>query len=132
MRRLPAAFGARLLTLLLATVSCAAADEVVSFNKDVAPVLNHHCVMCHMVGTELGGLSLYPDPRANLVGMQSTQTGLNLVEAGKPQQSYLLLKMLGQHTSVGGTGLAMPWQYALPPGEVELVRLWIAQGAQDN
>lgn len=127
-----AAVGARFLSLAIAAVSCASADEPLSFSRDVVPVLNQHCVMCHMTGTELGGLSLYPDPRGNMVGMQSTQTGLNLVEPGKPEASYLLIKMLNQQSSVAGKGLAMPWQYQLPPDQVELVRQWILQGAKDD
>jgi hypothetical protein len=124
---------ARLLSPVLAAVSCAAsAGGVVSFQKDVLPILNQHCVMCHMTGTELGDLSLFPDPLGNLVGMRSTQSKLNLVEPGKPEASYLMSKILGQQAAAGGRGLAMPWDYRLGAPEVELIRQWILQGAKDN
>jgi hypothetical protein len=118
--------------LTLLAVTPASADEEVSFRRDVVPVLNKHCVMCHMEGTELGGLSLYPDPRGNLVAMRSTQCRLNLVEPGKPESSYLLIKILGTQSAAGGKGREMPWQYALDEQQIDLIRRWIAQGAGDN
>ena len=124
--------GARYLSLLLATSSSALADDAVSFKSDVEPILNKHCVQCHMVGTELGNFSLYPDPRGNMVGMQSTQCGLNLVEPGKPDQSYVLVKMLDTQVAAGGKGMRMPWEYDLSKADVEVVRRWILQGAADN
>lgn len=127
-----AGYGAGVLLLLLATSSRVFADDAVSFKHDVEPILNKHCVQCHMVGTELGNLSLYPDPRGNMIGMQSTQCGLNLVEPGKPDQSYLLIKMLGTQLAVGGKGVRMPWEYDLSKADIEVVRRWILQGAADN
>lgn len=118
------------LSLLVATP--ALADEVVSFKRDVVPVLNKYCVMCHMEGSELGGFSLYPDPRGNLVKMESTQCRLYLVEPGKPESSYLLIKILGTQAAVGGKGRQMPWDNALDASQVELIRRWILQGADDN
>jgi hypothetical protein len=118
--------------LSLPTAVAAPADEVVSFERDVVPILNKHCVVCHMTGSELGGLSLYPDPRGNLVDMRSTQCGLKLVEPGAPESSYLLIKILGTQAEAGGKGRQMPWQYALDPAQVELIRRWILQGAGDD
>lgn len=120
-----------LLLLLLATVG-ASADDAVSFKLDVEPILNKHCVQCHMVGTELGNFSLYPDPRGNMVDMRSTQCRLDLVEPGEPDKSYVLLKMLDTHLAAGGKGRRMPWDYDLSRADIEVVRQWILQGATDN
>ena len=128
----PAWYSARCLSLLLASSSSAFADDAVSFKRDVEPILNKHCVQCHMVGTELGNFSLYPDPRGNMVGMQSTQCGLNLVEPGEPDRSYVLIKMLDTQGAVGGKGLRMPWEYDLRKADIDVVRRWILQGAADN
>jgi mono/diheme cytochrome c family protein len=127
-----AAYGAICASLLLAAAPSAFADDAVSFKRDVEPILNKHCVQCHMVGTELGNFSLYPDPRGNMIGMQSTQCGLNLVEPGKPDQSYMLIKMLGAQATIGGKGARMPWEYDLDKADIEAVRRWILQGAADN
>lgn len=127
-----AAYGAICASLLLTAASSAFADDAVSFKRDVEPILNKHCVQCHMEGTELGNFSLYPDPRGNMIKMQSTQCGLNLVEPGRPDQSYMLIKMLGAQASVGGKGLRMPWEYDLSKAEIEVVRRWIRQGAVDD
>ena len=128
-----AGYGARCLSLLLAAATSSAfADDAVSFKRDVEPILNKHCVQCHMVGTELGNFSLYPDPRGNMVGMRSTQCRLNLVEPGDPDKSYVLRKMLGTHVAAGGKGLRMPWEYDLGMADIEVVRQWILQGAADN
>ena len=121
-----------MLSLWLLAATGAAAEDAVSFKRDVLPVLNKHCVMCHMVGTELGNFSLYPDPLGNMLGMQSTQSELNLVEAGKPETSYLLVKMLDQQAAMGGKGLRMPWEYTIDAAQIEPIRRWILQGAKDN
>jgi hypothetical protein len=128
----PAWCNARYLSLLLATSSSAFADDAVSFSRDVKPILNKHCVQCHMVGTELGNFSLYPDPRGNMIGMQSTQSRLNLVEPGEPDKSYVLIKMLDTQAAVGGKGLRMPWEYDLNQADIEVIRRWILQGAADD
>jgi len=118
--------------LALITAVTASADEPVSFKRDVVPILNRDCVMCHMEGTELGGLSLYPDPRGNLIDMRSRQCPLSLVDPGKPESSYLLFKMLGTQESVNGKGRRMPWDYSLPAADIDLMRRWILEGAPDN
>jgi hypothetical protein len=128
-----AGYGARCLALLLAVATSSAfADDAASFHRDVEPILNKHCVQCHMEGTELGNFSLYPDPRGNMVGMRSTQCRLNLVEPGDPDKSYVLRKMLGTHVAAGGKGMRMPWEYDLGKADIEVVRQWILQGAADN
>jgi hypothetical protein len=118
--------------LLVLSAAAAADGTTVSFQQDVVPILNKHCVQCHMVGTELGNFSLYPDPRGNMVDMQSTQSHQMLVAPGKPDESYVFVKMIDKQASVGGKGLRMPWEYDLSPADIEVVRQWILQGAADN
>lgn len=119
------------LALVLTTLPAVAADEV-SFERDVLPVLTSQCVMCHLPGAALGGLSLYPDARASLVGVPSTQSPLKLVEPGAPERSYLLVKMIGTQDEAGGSGQVMPTSGVLAAAEIEFVRLWIEQGAKGN
>lgn len=119
------------LAFALMTLPAIAADQV-SFERDVLPVLTSQCVMCHLPGAALGGLSLYPDARASLVGVASTQSPLKLVEPNAPERSYLLVKMTGKQDEAGGSGQVMPPSGVLAAAEIELVRRWIEQGAMGN
>jgi hypothetical protein len=107
--------------------------EKTSFEKDVLPILNNYCVMCHLQGGEQGGLSLYPDAWSELVGVPSKQSPLLQVEPGSPDRSYLYIKLIDTGESVGGSGLLMPvQQQPLNQGQIETIRLWIEQGAEQN
>ncbi len=124
---------ARAAWLLAALASTAAADEGASFSGDVLPILNRACSACHLEGGELGGLILYPDPRARLVGVASTQSPLKLVEPGDPAKSYLYAKLEGTHEAAGGSGVRMPPQAPpLAAADMEKLRRWIAAGAKDD
>ena len=103
------------------------------FAQVVVPILNRHCVMCHMEGGAQGELSLHPDPAGNLVGIASTQSEQLLVAPGDIEASYLYHKLTGSHLSVGGEGASMPYQRDLLAAEdVDGIRLWIEQGALNN
>jgi mono/diheme cytochrome c family protein len=119
--------------LLAALAPAAAADEGVRFGRDVVPILNRACISCHLEGGELGGLALYPDPWARLVGVASTQSALKLVEPGDPGKSYLHAKLAGTHAGAGGSGLRMPPQSPpLADADIETLRRWIAAGAKND
>lgn len=120
--------------LLAALAStAAAADDVVGFSRDVLPILNRACVSCHLEGGEQAGLVLYPDPRARLAGVASTQSPLKVVEPGYPAKSYLYAKLEGRHEAAGGSGVRMPPQAPpLPAADMEKLRQWIAAGAKDD
>lgn len=107
--------------------------EIASFKRDVLPILNSYCVMCHLPGAEQGGLGLYPDAWSQTVGIPSKQSPLLLVDPGSPDSSYLYIKLIGTGESVGGSGLLMPIQQPpLDQDQIETVRLWIEQGAKQN
>jgi hypothetical protein len=123
----------RLFQLVLVVLSSTAQADIISFEKDVLPILNNYCVMCHLPGGAQGELSLYPDAWSELVGVPSRQSQLMQVEPGSPDRSYLYIKLIDTGESVGGSGLLMPVQQApLDPGQVETIRLWIEQGAEKN
>ena len=118
-----------MLLVLLAT--CARADAP-GFAGQILPLLKSRCLVCHMPGSEAGGMSLLPKTAyANLVGMKSTQSTLLLVAPGKPDESYLYLKITGRHLGAGGSGERMPFnETPLSAEDVELVRIWIESGAR--
>ena len=120
------------LPALVLVISTAHAGGV-SFEKDIVPMLNNYCVMCHLPGGEQGGLSLYPDAWSALVGIPSKQSPLLQVEPGSPDKSYLYIKLIDSGESAGGSGLLMPIQQPpLDQDQIETIRLWIAQGAKQN
>jgi hypothetical protein len=94
------------------------AAEGVSFTKQVAPLLEQHCLRCHSDKTQRGGLSLTTAARVRAGG----DSGPVLVP-GKPKES-LLVEM------VSGGKPKMPQKSApLTPAQVALLTKWIAQGA---
>jgi hypothetical protein len=45
----------RIVPLILAAASPAWSRDSVSFNAQVVPILNQHCVMCHLPGAAQAG-----------------------------------------------------------------------------
>jgi len=109
-------------------------ETTVSFAKEVNPLLRQRCAVCHVTGQEPGLLSLIPAKSYDsIVGQDSVQSDLKRVEPGDPEQSYLYHKLVGSHLEAGGEGLQMP--FASPPlneTQIDLVKRWIAEGAQNN
>ena len=123
----------RLFPLVLVAFFSTAQAGSISFEKDVLPILNNYCVMCHLPGAEQGGLSLYPDARSQLVDVQSQQSPLMRIAPGSPDTSYFYIKLIESGESVGGSGAQMPFQQSpLDQGKIETIRLWIEQGAKSN
>jgi len=122
--------GAWSLVGLLAAMP-AVADSV-SFSGDVVPVLNAHCVACHLTGLEQGELALHARAAYdNLVGVPARQTRLNRVEPGVPERSYLYLKLVDSHLDAGGEGEPMPMgSWPMDSHSIALFRDWIAAGAR--
>ena len=123
----------RLLPFVLASIIGTVQAENISFERAVSPILNSHCVMCHLPGAEQGGLGLYPDAWSLLVNVPSKQSTLLQVKPGSPDESYFYIKLIDSGKSVGGSGQLMPvQQQPLDPEQIELIRLWIEQGAERN
>ncbi|NJO56132.1 MAG: hypothetical protein HC834_07000 [Rhodospirillales bacterium] len=115
---------------LIATAvsSVAAAEEVVSYRLDVAPILATHCGQCHTPptgqGYEASGLDL-----SSYAGvMKGTKHG-PIVIAGDPLRSNLLVLIEGK----AAPEIRMPHnQRPLLKYQILTVRDWIKQGAEDN
>ena len=120
--------------LLLESASIRAADPTVSFQRDIEPLFAKECAFCHSKHDAQAGLVLEaPFAYKSVVNVPSIQSPLNRVMPGKPEQSYLLLKMQNVHRTAGGTGRKMPpgWLEVVA-AETELVRVWILAGAPEN
>ena len=118
--------------VLFGAVSGAAGeDAAVSYLADVVPVLNAHCVACHLTGQEQGGIALHARAaRANLVGVASAQSPLLRVEPGDPARSYLVHKLNNTHLDSGGEGEPMPMGSSLSAAQIAVITRWIEQGAE--
>lgn len=103
------------------------------FQAEIAPVLQSSCASCHLTGEESGGLSLLP---RNAVGMLVDVSSIEApklmrVVAGKPDESYLIMKLEGTHVQKGGSGAQMPFGAApLKPEQIAKFRKWISEGAK--
>jgi len=101
------------------------------FQQVQSQVLTPNCTGCHVGAGAPAGLRLdAANSFAMLVNVASTQVpNLLRVSPGDPQNSYLVQKIEGR-AAVGGR---MPLGRApLPQASIDLVRSWIAAGAQMN
>ena len=90
----------------------------VNFEKEIAPLLVHHCIRCHNPGNEKGDLSL--------ATLQSIKDA-GYLTPGKPEESYLLDVI---HTSADTGKAAMPKEGPpLKKAQIALLTRWIKEGA---
>ncbi len=94
----------------------------------VSTIFNARCIFCHMAGRLSAGLDLQAGP-GRLIGVPSRERpDLALVNPGAPDLSYLWLKVSQEPPPAGRR---MPRNGdPLLPDELEMIRLWIAQGAK--
>jgi hypothetical protein len=112
-------------SLLLATImfgqTAVAQQPSVSFQKQVLPLLERRCQLCHRDGNASGNLNLtrYADLR------RGGRSG-PVVVPGRPHESLMVQMISGDkpRMPMSGGPLTTP--------EVNLIELWIAQGAADD
>ena len=103
-----------------------------NFSEIQANVFTPDCATsgCHAGGNAAAGLNLEEaNSYAMLVGIQSSQVaGLQRVEAGDPDNSYLVQKLEG----TASAGQQMAPGAPLPQAEIDVIRQWISDGAMDD
>jgi hypothetical protein len=94
-------------------------EASVSYRKEIQPILDRYCVQCH------GGVEgLWMDRFENL--MRGGEHG-SIISPGNPEDSELYLRLTGSKLP------AMPLGSGpLSSRQVELIRLWIEDGAPNN
>ncbi|MFG0295385.1 MAG: DUF1549 domain-containing protein, partial [Maioricimonas sp. JB045] len=110
-----------LLGCLAAGLPAAADDgtETVSFEKEIAPILQTHCLRCHNDGNAKGDLSL-----TTLKGLTESE----YIVSGQPDDSYLLEVVT---VAEGEQRPSMPKEgEPLSDEQVALLRRWITSGAE--
>jgi len=112
---------------LLAAAGCQQ-EKTVSFAQDVRPILDQHCIECHLpggAGTEASGFSM----ESYETLMVGTNNGPMII-AGDPLGSNMLVLMEGR----ADPSISMPHgkKKGAEKEQIETIRLWIEQGAQNN
>ena len=108
---------------LLVAASPASADpKNPTYDQDVLPVLRQHCVGCHGTDKQRGGLNVATFAAA----MQGGSSGA-VVTPGDPDKSRLYT--LAAHKE---EPKMPPKADKIPDAQLDVIRLWIEQGAREN
>jgi hypothetical protein len=100
-----------------------AADEAVSFDRDIRPLLTAHCTACHGGVKKAGGISFLSRETA----CAEADSGLRAIVPGAADKSELLRRI----TSIDADERMPPPDHgrSLTADEAELLRRWISAGA---
>jgi len=115
------------LPLIMMLVMAAGCSRDISFKKDIAPILERNCQVCHTKGRAgyvKSGFSVtsYEDI------MKGTKFGPVIIPNSSLTSS---LVMLIEHRA--DPSISMPHGRApLPRQDIELIKQWIDQGARNN
>lgn len=122
-----------MIALLLVCATEIRADDAagpVDFNRDIKPILSDRCYTCHGPDEEQRQAELRLDRREGLLATVEAGEGTHVVKPGDLSNSEIFLRI----TSDDDT-LRMPPADAnlnLTPGEIDLIKRWIEQGAVWN
>lgn len=106
--------------ILVFFVSCA--EERISFNAQIRPILNKNCVSCHGGIKQSGGFGLVFAENA----LRKTESGKTGIVPGSPAKSEMYQRLIHQDPEQ-----RMPLEEApLKEAEIALIKKWIEQGAQ--
>ena len=108
-----------------------------TLSLDVQPIFTTNCALagCHTGTAPAEGQDLSSgNTFGNTVDIPSAQLpSMNRITPGDPAQSYLVHKINGTQTSVGGTGSRMPLgRAALSSTQIATITAWITSGAPNN
>ena len=98
------------------------AGEQIEFNRDIRPILNKNCIVCHGGVKQSGGFSLlFPDE-----ALAVNESGRPAIVPGSPQESEMIQRITHHDPQ-----LRMPLDAdPLTEKEINLLKRWIRQGAQ--
>ncbi len=122
----------------------ACGSKVVSFSKDVHPILEHNCAVCHSpggVGFKVSGF----DVQSYASIMRGTKFGPMVTPGSSDQSNLLWVLRHGAHPSINmpkfceqlaqannKCAVASSVARRLPRAQVKLIAAWVDQGARDN
>lgn len=104
-----------------------------SFSREIQPIFDANCVMCHQSVGASGGLNLEEEAAySSIVSRKSQESALPRIAPGKPEDSYLIRKLEGTHVQVGGSGERMPPSGPLDSALIGMIRNWVKAGAKSD
>jgi len=117
-----------MLTSLLPLALAACGEPTVSFSQDVKPIFDQHCIECHQpdaAGTLASGFDM-----TSYEGLMKGINNFPMVIGGDPEGSNLLVLMEGR----ADPSISMPHGQRDPvaKSDVQTIRAWIVQGANNN
>jgi hypothetical protein len=104
----------------------------------VLPILQSNCGGCHGGSSPQAGLDMLTgtasEIRQRLLRPSSQQPSLQLVQPGRPVDSYLVRKLSGDGTISGSRMPINPFNgdAPLPPDQIDAISTWISYNALDN
>ncbi len=107
-----------LFALFLSTTLPAA---TVDYVRDVAPLFEKRCVMCHSANATMGSLNL-----ESYAGLKQGGNNGPVVAPGSPTDSLLYRSIVGQAPEIGRMPIGLE---LMPESETLLIRTWIEEGA---
>ena len=122
----------------------ACGSKVVSFSKDVHPILERNCAVCHSpggIGFKVSGF----DVQSYASVMRGTKFGPMVTPGSSNQSNLLWVLRHGAHPSINmpkfceqltqasdKCAVASNVARRLPQAQVSLIAKWVDQGARDN
>ncbi len=99
-----------------------AADDSVSFSRDIQPLLGEHCIVCHGPDVSEAGLRLDNAERAHA----RLESGTRAIVPGQPDASELLRRVSSTDAAIRMPPEGDP----LTAQQIESLQKWIAEGAR--
>ncbi|MCB9853657.1 MAG: hypothetical protein H6819_11220 [Phycisphaerales bacterium] len=108
--------------MLAISTRSARADDVISFQTNVRPIIQTRCASCHNPDKLKGGLNM-----TTYQGLLAGGSGGKVVVPGKPDDSVILGVIIQSREPK-----MPPSGNKLPDAEIETVRAWIQQGCKET
>jgi hypothetical protein len=118
------------------------AGRPVSYARDVKPIFQQRCVICHHPGGVIGYDLVDPfDPEHGIVGRTNSWQEAHgsqyalLVKPGDPDESFLIYKVAQDPQDFNSETNGGPMPAAIPHAtdeELANIKLWITDGAQND
>ncbi len=111
----------------LVMVACGG-EPAISFSQDVKPILNTYCMDCHQAGGE-GEVASGLNMATHEALMKGARFG-PMVIAGDAEGSNMVVLMEGR----ADPSISMPHgqQKTISKADIQIIRVWIDQGAKNN
>lgn len=94
----------------------------IDYKRDIQPIFEKRCVMCHSENATMGSLNL-----ESYAGLKKGGNNGPVVSAGSLQDSLLYRSVVGQAPEIGRMPIGLE---PVPQVEVAMLKTWIEEGAQ--